>query len=288
MSYHYELIPLNKADFKSYLESHAVFGALFGDGLIERFDVYRRAYDDNVSDHDDNGDDEDTFGKEHPRHQQQKTRGNLQNASALQKQSRQIAPPPPKRQHQHMEELAAVNLQIGTKLNGHGGIVHGGIIALLFDEAMGWARGLLWARLRAEQKEVEIRQQTVAVRGQIRQMDEMQRLHRLERSDGSGKNKRNGNIDNNIAINAAFNGNFGNRTSTFDKSYLSPTTLVVTANLNVNYRTPLSESSEAVLRVYHDGLEGRKIHFSAVLENRDGRIVYAEATSLFIPVPSKL
>jgi acyl-coenzyme A thioesterase PaaI-like protein len=28
---------------------------------------------------------------------------------------------------------------VGRKLNGHGGIVHGGILSLLFDEAMGWA-----------------------------------------------------------------------------------------------------------------------------------------------------
>ena len=27
----------------------------------------------------------------------------------------------------------------GGKLNGHGGIMHGGLLSLLFDEAMGWA-----------------------------------------------------------------------------------------------------------------------------------------------------
>ena len=32
-----------------------------------------------------------------------------------------------------------VDVKLGTKLNGHGGVAHGGIISLLIDEAMGWA-----------------------------------------------------------------------------------------------------------------------------------------------------
>ncbi len=36
-------------------------------------------------------------------------------------------------------EVAVVNFRLGDKLNGHSGIVHGGILSLLFDEAMGWA-----------------------------------------------------------------------------------------------------------------------------------------------------
>jgi len=79
---------------RTFLDSHAVFGALWGDSLIERYDVYRR-----VS----------------PEGMQQ------QNSSSSK------------------QELTVVDLRIGSRLNGHGGVVHGGIISLLFDEAMGWA-----------------------------------------------------------------------------------------------------------------------------------------------------
>jgi hypothetical protein len=36
-----------------------------------------------------------------------------------------------------------VEIKLGSRLNGHPSIIHGGIISLLFDEAMGWARGVL-------------------------------------------------------------------------------------------------------------------------------------------------
>ena len=34
----------------------------------------------------------------------------------------------------------------GRKLNGHGGIVHGGVLSLLFDKAMGWVYECLCLR----------------------------------------------------------------------------------------------------------------------------------------------
>ena len=60
--------------------------------------------------------------------------------------------------------------------------------------------------------------------------------------------------------------------------------IAVTANLNMNLHAPFREGSEAVVRVYLDRIERRKIFFSAVLESKDGSVVYAEATSLFIKV----
>jgi acyl-coenzyme A thioesterase PaaI-like protein len=42
-------------------------------------------------------------------------------------------------QQQQQQEIIAVDIKIGNKLNGHEGIVHGGIISLLFDEAIGCA-----------------------------------------------------------------------------------------------------------------------------------------------------
>ena len=37
--------------------------------------------------------------------------------------------------------VAKVNF--GTKLNGHGGVVHGGIMSLMFDDSMGWGCDLV-------------------------------------------------------------------------------------------------------------------------------------------------
>ena len=64
-------------------------------------------------------------------------------------------------------------------------------------------------------------------------------------------------------------------------------TTVVTASLTVDFRAPLPEGSEAVVRVSLDRREGRKIYFSAVLESPDGGVVFAEARSLFLCIPAK-
>jgi len=74
----------------SLQDTHALFGALLGDGFIERYDVYRRKF--------------------------------TETTKSISQQ-----------------EIVAVDLKIGNRLNGHPKIVHGGIISLLFDEAMGWA-----------------------------------------------------------------------------------------------------------------------------------------------------
>ncbi len=107
-------------------------------------------------------------------------------------------------------EIAVVDIKLGTRLNGHGGVVHGGIISLLFDTALGFAYHICLS--------------------------------------GDDKN------------------------------------IAVTANLNIDFRAAFREGSEAVVRVYLDRMEGRKIFFSANLESKDGSVVYAEATSLFIKV----
>ena len=44
------------------------------------------------------------------------------------------------------------------------------------------------------------------------------------------------------------------------------------------------EGSEGVIRVYFDERKGRKIHFTATLESKDGGVTYAEARSLFVLV----
>jgi len=60
--------------------------------------------------------------------------------------------------------------------------------------------------------------------------------------------------------------------------------MIVTANLDVNFRAPLPADSDFVIRVCHDNTEGRKIYLSARLESPDGKILYSEATALFLTI----
>eukprot|EP00588_Corethron_pennatum_P025243 CAMPEP_0194315850 /NCGR_PEP_ID=MMETSP0171-20130528/12630_1 /TAXON_ID=218684 /ORGANISM="Corethron pennatum, Strain L29A3" /LENGTH=250 /DNA_ID=CAMNT_0039071831 /DNA_START=28 /DNA_END=777 /DNA_ORIENTATION=+ len=56
-----------------------------------------------------------------------------------------------------------------------------------------------------------------------------------------------------------------------------------TANLNVNFRSPLPANTDVVIRVYLDRIEkSRKIFLKARMESSDGSILYADATALFI------
>ena len=167
IDYYYKKMNPNDVDRTSLMDSHAIFGALRGKDLIERYHVYQRV----------------NMNTEH-----------------------QLTIIPSSR------ELAVVDLKVGKKLNGHRGITHGGIISLLFDEAMGWA---------------------------------YECLQQQDHIDSSGMT-------------------------------------IVTANLTVDFRAPLLEGSEAVIRVYHNETKGRKIYFSAKLESKDGNVLFAEATSLFI------
>ncbi|KAL7533148.1 hypothetical protein ACHAWF_004356 [Thalassiosira exigua] len=170
IDHYYVKMDPNDVDRTSLLDSHAVFGALWGKGLIERYNVYQRVDLERMQNH----------GKQ-------------------------------------KRELTVVDVKLGGRLNGHGGIAHGGIISLLFDEAMGWA--------------------FECMRDQ-------------------------------------------------DSSH-DPSSTAVTANLTVDFRAPFLEGSEAVVRVYHEETQGRKIYFSATLESPDGSVVFAEAKSLFILVRLK-
>ena len=84
--------------------NHAVFGksGLLGAcGCLERFDIWY-----------------------HPLRHRQPAPGGKQTPSG-------------KRNEAHAE-LVVFDLQVGSKLIGHEGLVHGGMISLLFDEAIGW------------------------------------------------------------------------------------------------------------------------------------------------------
>ena len=87
---------------RSQTESHAIFGPLLGKGRIERYNFYRRVH-------------------QHPPvdgAKLQPNRNGMEGAEPI--------------------EVAVGDVQLGNQVNGHEGIVHGGIISLIFDDAMGW------------------------------------------------------------------------------------------------------------------------------------------------------
>ena len=55
-----------------------------------------------------------------------------------------------------------------------------------------------------------------------------------------------------------------------------------TANLNVDYRAPVYVNTTVVVRVWVDGLEGRKLRMRARVEQADDGTLLAEASTLFI------
>ena len=115
-SYHYELMtsPGERASFPD----HAIYGVLMQtEAALERYNVYTRV-NYNGDDDDNDDDDYDTDTKE-PTNEQ-----NVSGTTTDQPEPR---------------ELVVADIRIGSKLNGHDGIVHGGILALLIDDAMGYA-----------------------------------------------------------------------------------------------------------------------------------------------------
>jgi len=63
--------------------------------------------------------------------------------------------------------------------------------------------------------------------------------------------------------------------------------IVVTANLNVDFRNPLPANSNFVIRIFHEKTDRRKLYFRARIESHDGSVLYCEAKSLFIMLKKK-
>jgi len=171
------------------LKSQHAFNALQGPGKIERYDVYRCVGSSSSE--------------------------SLTSSSSASASSK--ASPSSSRRR----ELLMAKIQIGKNLNGHDGIVHGGIISLLFDETFGWAYDAI----------------------------------------GRSLDKRYGDDD---------------------------FPLAVTANLNVDFRSPLPADSNAVIRVYHERTEGRKIYVNGRMESTDGSILFSESSALFITIKENM
>jgi acyl-coenzyme A thioesterase PaaI-like protein len=84
---------------QNFAESHAIFGALRKPGYVERYTAYRRVHV----------------------------------ASTKDIEDMQTGPCSTKNQ-----EVCVADIRIGKDLNGHEGIVHGGIISLMIDDTFGW------------------------------------------------------------------------------------------------------------------------------------------------------
>lgn len=101
--------------------------------------------------------------------------------------------------------MAAVRL--GPKLNGHDGIVHGGILALLIDDVLGFS---------------------------------------------------------------------------YEALPVDPPELAVTANLNVNFRHPLSPHTQFIIQSFLQERQGRKLVFAFRVTSPDEKILYCEGTSIYV------
>jgi acyl-coenzyme A thioesterase PaaI-like protein len=84
---------------ENFAESHAIFGALRKPGYVERYTAYRRVHVASTKDIED------------------------------------IVTGPSSTVNQ---EVCVADIRIGKDLNGHEGIVHGGIISLMIDDTFGW------------------------------------------------------------------------------------------------------------------------------------------------------
>ena len=176
-----------KTPVRGAMKEHAIFGALTGDSMIEKYEIWKQ---------------------KKPRLQQQTNDNDIGIDIGI-------------------DNVVIGYVKFGDNLNGHIGIVHGGIISLLFDDICGFA---------------------------------------------------------------------------FDALGIKH---AVTANLNVNYRTPLLANTEVYLEVQFDKMKskGRKLYFNVQMKstntkttsttssaiddndadnNDDETILYAEATCLYI------
>ncbi|XP_032123452.1 acyl-coenzyme A thioesterase THEM4 isoform X2 [Sapajus apella] len=63
--------------------------------------------------------------------------------------------------------------------------------------------------------------------------------------------------------------------------------VVMTANLNINYKRPVPLCSVVVINCQLDKVEGRKIFISCSVQSVDEKTLYSEATSLFVKLEPK-
>jgi len=205
--------------------NHAIHGALGGNERIRRFDVYRRI--DDVVELDSERD------KSH----------------GLTTGSTDIG-----------EEVVKVEIEVGSELDGHNGIVHGGITALLFDESMGWGCEEVRRRMLLSSPSLSLSETTPK---------------NLSKHPKSSKN---------IAEGAMV------VTAKLDVNYRRPF---------ISSSSTSGTHSAVTIRVYHERTEGRKIYLRGEMEgircdcdnessgssSQKKTILFSEASALFVLVP---
>ena len=102
------------------------------------------------------------------------------------------------------DNVIVAYVKLGNRIDGHKGVIHGGILSLIFDDALGFGFGAL-------------------------------------------------------DIKMAF-----------------------TANLSVDYRTPVPAGTKVRVQAQLDRREGRKLYWKAQMTSMDGETLFAECTSLYI------
>ena len=102
------------------------------------------------------------------------------------------------------ENVIVAYLKLGDHINGHPGVVHGGILSLIFDDALGFGYGALGIKM------------------------------------------------------------------------------AVTANLNIDFRAPVLAGTYVRVAAQLEHREGRKLFWKAQMTSMDRKILFAEATSLYV------
>jgi len=205
--------------------NHAIHGALGGNQRIRRFDVYRRI--DDVVELD----------------------GEREKSHDLTTGSTDIG-----------KEVVKVEIEVGSELDGHNGVVHGGITALLFDESMGWGCEEVRRRMLLSSPSLSLSETTPK---------------NLSKHPKSSKNIAEGAM----VVTAKLDVNYR-------RPFISPSSISGT-------------HSAVTIRVYHERTEGRKIYLRGEMEgircdcdnessgssSQKKTVLFSDASALFVLVP---
>ena len=228
-SNYYDSYETVKIPERGTMKEHAIFGTLWGDTMIENYRVYRP-----------------------------KTNNAASNSTTTTVKDENR----PSTATEHRAPVLVAYVKFGSHLNGHSGVVHGGILSLMFDDIMGFACG-----------EVMMQQQ---------QQQTMKTQHQRQNDDNG--NDTNKNDDTNKQQQTT--------TTSTTTTTTSNQTIPVTANLNVDFRKPVLEGTKVRLEVNLEHREGRKLYWKARMfgdadDGKDKDVLYAEATSLYILINKK-
>jgi acyl-coenzyme A thioesterase PaaI-like protein len=135
--------------------------------------------------------------------------------------------------------IVVAKIQLGRSADGHPGVVHGGILALLIDDVLGFAYPIVLARNCSSNKNDSGSNSMVSASN--------------TGDDGAGAGA-------------------GADVSTAPPDDTGPANdvVAVTANLNVNYASPVPSGSSIRVLVYLTEQTARKLVWKAIVRNKDG------------------